>query len=107
MKPIAGSKLFSALKDEPSIILAANGRIDAGVFKGIFRAAKEQDAALIMELAKSEGGLDGGYSGFAPDAFSQACLKAAEEVGFDIWALHADHIAVKKGTSAEIDQVKN
>jgi len=45
--------MFDALKNEKSIILACNPRITIGVAKGVFRAAKHMDAALIMELARS------------------------------------------------------
>ncbi|MFC1800496.1 class II fructose-bisphosphate aldolase [Nanoarchaeota archaeon] len=106
MKPIAGSKLFNALRVHKCIIMAWNGRIDAGVIKGLFRAAKEMDAALMMELARTECNLQGGYTGFTPETYNQACQKASEETGHDIWAQHADHTFVKKGTPEEIAEVK-
>lgn len=101
--PMPGSLLFNSLKDKKTIILAANPRI-ALVIKGIFRAAKEVDAALILELARSECDLKGGYSGLTPAEFSRRSLEAAREVGFDIWALHADHIGIKKGTLEDIQK---
>lgn len=107
MKPISGKKIFNALKNEDAIILACNPRITIGVAKGVFRAAKDLDAALIMELAKTECNHEVGYTGLTPKTFSQNLNKASEEVGNDIWALHADHIGVKKETTEEIQWVKD
>lgn len=106
MKPIPGARMFKALQGQDCIVMACNARIDAGLIRGIFKAAKEDEAALILELARTECNLAGGYTGFTPDSFSRACQKAAEEAGVDIWALHADHIAVKKGTPEEIKEIK-
>ncbi len=103
--PKAGSLLFDSLKDKDTIILAANLRI-ALVNRGIFRAAKDMDAALIVELARSESDLEGGYTGQTPADFSRMANEAAKEVGFDIWALHADHIGIKKGTPEDIAGTK-
>jgi len=85
--------------------MAANIRI-ASVAQGIFRAAKDTDSAVFMELARSECDLKGGYTGFTPQAFSKRMSEDAKAVGFDIWALHADHITVKKGDAAEIEGTK-
>jgi fructose-bisphosphate aldolase class II len=103
--PIPGSIMFNALDGANTIIMAANTRV-ALVAPGIFRAAKELDAAVILELAKSESDLKGGYTGLTPKLFSEKMRAAAEEVGFDIWALHADHITIKKGTREEIEDTK-
>ena len=51
--PMPGNKMFEALHDEESIIMACNTRIVPGVVKGIFRAAKKLNTAVIFELAKS------------------------------------------------------
>lgn len=104
-EPKPGSLLFDSLKDKKGIILAANPRI-ALVTRGIFKAAKEVDAALILELARSECDLSGGYTGLNPADFSARSKQAAQEVGFDIWALHADHIGIKKGTKEDIEGTK-
>lgn len=105
-KPINGALMFKALKDKGCIIMACNTRIIPGITKGIFRAAKETDSALIIELAKSECDLKGGYTGLTPEEFSKRTCRIADEVGFDAWALHADHTAVKKGTEEELADVK-
>lgn len=107
MKPVSGKKLFSALKDQKSIILACNPRITIGVAKAVFRAAKDLDAALIMELARTECNHKVGYTGLTPSTFSQNLEKANSEVGHDIWALHADHIQIKEGTPEELSEVKD
>ncbi len=105
-EPISGSKLFNALKDEETIIMACNTRTTVGVVKGIFRAAKELDAVVMMELAKSESDLNGGYTGITPAKYAEETRKYSSEVGFDSWALHADHITMKKGTPEEIEETK-
>jgi len=106
-EPMPGSKVFNALKDKNSIILACNARITIGVAKGVFRAAKDADAALIMELARTECNHKVGYTGLTPKTFSENLRKANEEVGHDIWVLHADHIGVKKGNPEEIQDIKD
>lgn len=104
--PISGSVIFNAVKDKNCIIMACNTRIIPGITKGIFRAAKDLDSAIIIELAKSECNQEGGYTGLTPAELSMRTCAVACEVGVDIWALHADHIGVAKGTVEELDSVK-
>ena len=103
--PIPGSAIFSGISGKKAIIMAANVRI-ASVAQGIFKAAKETDSALFMELARSECDLKGGYTGLTPRDFSKKMKEAAKAVQFDTWALHADHITIKKGDSSEIEGTK-
>lgn len=103
--PVAGSAIFKGISGQKKIIMAANIRV-AHVAKGIFRAAKDTGSAVFMELARSESDLKGGYTGMTPQVFSEKMQKAARETGCDIWALHADHITVKKGDAAEIEGTK-
>jgi len=105
-KPIPGDIMFRSLKDRGTIIMAVNARSTMGVVKGIFRAAKDLDAALMMEIARSECNQDVGYTGMDPKAYAEQCQIAADDVGFDMWALHADHITVKKGTPEDIQKTK-
>jgi fructose-bisphosphate aldolase, class II len=105
MKPISGHTMFNALKKTEAIIMACNIRIIAGVAKGIFKAAKETDSAIIFEIAKSESDLNGGYTGNTPEMYAKL-ITEANEVNHDIWALHADHIGIKKGTEDEMIKVK-
>ena len=105
-KPIPGDIMFRSLKDRGTIIMAVNARSTKGVVKGIFRAAKDLDAALMMEIARSECNQDVGYTGMAPKDYAEQVQAAADEVGFDMWALHADHITVKTGTPEDIQKTK-
>ncbi len=100
--PIAGSTIFQGISGQKTIIMAANTRI-ATVARGIFKAAKETDSAVFMELARSECDLKGGYTGLTPKDFSAKMREAASAEQFDVWALHADHITIKTGETAEID----
>ena len=103
--PIPGSTILGGISGKKTIIMAANIRI-ATVAEGIFKAAKDADSAVFMELARSECDLKGGYTGFTPKTFSERMNKAAKAVEFDIWALHADHISVKTGSPEEIAGTK-
>ncbi len=105
-EPIPGSVLFEKLKDKGAIILATNVRVTPGVAEGIFRASKDLDSPVIMEIAKSECNLDVGYTGMKPCDYAEQIMEAAEKVGHDIWALHADHITLKKGTRDDIEDAK-
>jgi fructose-bisphosphate aldolase class II len=104
--PMPGNRMFEALHDVEAIIMACNTRIVPGVVRGILRAAKDLDSAVIFELAKSESDLAGGYTGLTPQDYSDAVHEAANDVGFSKWVLHADHITVKKGTDEELEDVK-
>lgn len=65
------------------------------------RAAEELDAVVAFELTKTEGGVDGGYTGQTPELFFDTLVEYAEQTGFSRpFVLHADHITVKN-TSAE------
>lgn len=103
--PIAGSTILAGISGHKAIVMAANVRI-ATVAQGIFQAAKDTDSVVFMELARSESDLKGGYTGMTPSNFAEKMRKAAQEVQFDIWALHADHITIKKGDAAEIASTK-
>ncbi|MGA9030645.1 MAG: class II fructose-bisphosphate aldolase [Methanoregula sp.] len=103
--PIPGSTILKGIAGRKAIVMAANVRI-ATVAEGIFKAAKDTDSAVFMELARSESDLSGGYTGMTPQVFSEKMHAAAAAVGCDIWALHADHISIKKGDAAEIEGTK-
>ena len=105
-KPIPGSAIFNALKDQKCIVMACNVRMVPGVMRGLFRAAKDSDSALMVEMARSECNLQKGYTGMTPEDYARASMEVAEEVGFDMWALHADHIGIKKGTPEDIEATK-
>jgi|SRR5208337_2445142 len=103
--PIPGSTILKGIAGHKAIVMAANVRITT-VAEGIFRAAKDTDSAVFMELARSESDLSGGYTGLKPQDFSERMRNAAEAVQFDVWALHADHISIKKGDAKEVEGTK-
>lgn len=103
--PIPGSAILGGVSGKKVIVMAANVRI-ATVARGIFKAAKDTDSAVFMELARSECDLKGGYTGMTPHDFSGKMRDAAQEIQFDTWALHADHITIKTGDATEIEQTK-
>jgi fructose-bisphosphate aldolase, class II len=103
--PLSGLRIFRGISGKKTIIMAANTRITT-VAKGIFKAAKETDSAVFMELARSECDLNGGYTGLTPKDFSEKMNAAAQAAQCDVWALHADHITIKTGSAHEIDGTK-
>lgn len=104
-KPLPGNLLFEALQPPREIVLAVNPRATIDVIKGILQAAKDSGEIVILELALSEMSLEGGYTGLTPYAFAKRVRRAAEEVGWYGYVLHADHITVKKGTRDELKRV--
>lgn len=103
--PISGSAILKGITGHKAIVMAANVRI-ATVAEGIFQAAKDTDSVVFMELARSECDLKGGYTGMTPADFAAKMQEAAQKVKFGTWALHADHITIKKGDAAEVDGTK-
>lgn len=104
--PVSGDTVFNALSDEKTIIMACNVRMTKGVAKGIMRAAKDNDSAVIFEIARSESDLSGGYTGMKPGDFYNEIVEVASEVGHDIYVLHADHISIKKGDGEDLENTK-
>ena len=87
--------IFRILSDEKVIVMACNARI-RHVIPGIMRASEELDSVLAFELAKSEGGTDGGYTGQTPEIFFQTVVEYAEETKFSKpFFIHGDHTTVK------------
>ena len=104
--PIPGNLVFEALTPPKEILLAVNPRVTIEVIEGVLKAAKDTENIVILELALSEMNLKGGYTGLTPKAFAERVRRAAENVGWFGYVLHADHIGVRKGTEEEIDNVK-
>ncbi len=95
--------VFDAIFDDKIIIMACNARIPL-VVPGIMRAAQELDAIVAYELAKTEGNVDGGYTGQSPKQYVETILGYAEEIGFTMpFFIHGDHTTVKKATDDEVD----
>jgi fructose-bisphosphate aldolase class II len=98
--------VFSALRDEQLIIMACNARIKH-VIPGIMQAAEELDAVVAFELTRTEGGLDGGYTGQTPELFSQAIIDYGERLKFSKpFFIHGDHIKVKDASSGEMEEAR-
>jgi fructose-bisphosphate aldolase class II len=104
--PIPGNVLFEALTPPREIVLAVNPRVTIEVIEGVLEAAKDTENVVILELALSEMNLKGGYTGLTPKAFAERVRKAAENVGWYGYVLHADHVVIRKGTDEEIENVK-
>jgi len=98
--------IFSVLRDEEVIIMACNARI-RHVIPGIMRAAEDLDAVVAFELAKSEGGVDGGYTGQTPQIFFDTIVEYAERLNFSKpFFIHADHLTVKDTSQGAFDSAK-
>lgn len=98
-----GRDMFAGLKNEQSIIMACNARIKH-VIPGIMKAAEELDAAVAFELTKTEGGIDGGYTGQTPEIFFNTIIDYAERFHFTKpFIIHGDHVTVQDTSSEEIE----
>ncbi len=104
---LSGKDILDAIYDEKVIVMAANTRIKH-VIPGIMRAAKELDAVVAFELAKSECDLNGGYTGFTPYTYAETVVEYAEKVGFldHPFFIHADHTTVKNTSEKEIETAR-
>lgn len=99
--PMNGRDVFKALSPHKVIVMACNIRIPS-VLPGIMRAAKELGAVVAFELAKTEGNVDGGYTGMPPDLFVATILDYAKKTNFDVpFVIHGDHITVKNASDKE------
>jgi fructose-bisphosphate aldolase class II len=104
--PVNGAHVFSFLATQPMIIMGCNPRI-THVVPGIMRAAQELDALVAFELTRTEGGIDGGYTGQPPETFVASLLEAAEQTQFNRpFLIHADHITIRSTDMAERDAAR-
>ena len=104
--PLNGRDVFKALSPHKVIVMACNIRIPS-VIPGIMRAADELGAVVAFELAKTEGNVDGGYTGMNPETFVHTILSHAERVNFSVpFVIHGDHITVKNTSAKEIDEAR-
>jgi fructose/tagatose bisphosphate aldolase len=77
-----------------AIAMAANGR-NSFVIRGALRAAQKANAALIIEIAKSEGGANA-YCAVNYWNIARIVDAACNELGISIpVAIHADHYGIK------------
>lgn len=88
---VSGRDIVAAGDQVDSIVLAANARHPL-VIKAVLRAAKKKNAAVLLELAKSEAT----YCGATYDNIPEYALKYSAEDGHGaIFGLHVDHYAIK------------
>ncbi|MBD3227948.1 MAG: class II fructose-bisphosphate aldolase, partial [Candidatus Lokiarchaeota archaeon] len=103
---LPGGKVYSALMDAESILLAANPRFNLGILEGIFQASKDLDTIVIFELARSECDLKGGYTGLTPETFANNVRSTAKKIDYPYFVIHGDHIKVQKNTEEVIKSTK-
>lgn len=100
---IGSHVIIDAFREEKVMIMACNCRIKH-VIPGIMRAAEDLDAIIAFELAKTEGNIDGGYTGQTPQIFFDTIIRYANKLNFSKpFFIHADHITVKNTSDKEID----
>lgn len=88
---VSGRDVFGAAKRTGAIMLAANARNPLTI-KGVLRAAKKLNAAVVLELAKSEST----YCASTYENMVEYAVRYSAELGHGvIFALHMDHYAVK------------
>jgi fructose-bisphosphate aldolase class II len=88
------------LKKGKAIAIAANGR-NTFVIQGALRAAQRANAAIIIEIAKSEGGTDA-YCAINYWNMARIVDALLNEMGITVpVALHADHYGIKSEKDIE------
>jgi fructose-bisphosphate aldolase class II len=98
--------IFDAIRDQKMIMMACNIRIKH-VVPGIMKAAQELEAIVGFELAKTEGNIDGGYTGQNPKVFFEMLIDYAEKSGYTMpFFIHGDHITVKNTSEKEIESAR-
>lgn len=103
---LSSRDILRILRSHAGVLMACNIRIKH-VIPGIMRAAKDLDAVVAFEIAKSESGFDGGYTGLYPDLFVETIVDYAEKTNFNIpFFIHGDHITVKNSSSEEIETAR-
>ncbi|BBO87827.1 class II fructose-bisphosphate aldolase [Desulfosarcina ovata] len=85
---------LAMIKKKNALCIAANGR-NSFVIRGALKAAQRANAALIIEIARSEGGADA-YCAVNYWNIARIVDAACNEMGITIpVALHADHYGIK------------
>lgn len=94
---------LAMLKKKNAISMAANGR-NSFVIRGALQAAQRANAALIIEIARSEGGADA-YCAVNYWNIARIVDAFCNELGITVpVALHADHYGIK--SQADIPEAK-
>jgi fructose-bisphosphate aldolase class II len=85
---------LAMIKKKNAICMAANGR-NVFVIRGALKAAQRANSALIIEIARSEGGADA-YCAVNYWNMARIVDATCNELGITIpVALHADHYGIK------------
>lgn len=93
------------LKKGRAMTIAANGRNHI-VIRGALKAAQRANAAIIVEIAKSEGGASA-YCGVNYWNIARQVDSICNELGITIpVAIHADHYGIKKESDIEKAKVE-
>jgi len=88
-----------------AIAMAANGRNNF-VIRGVLRAAQKANAALIIEIAKSEGGANA-YCAVNYWNIARQIDAVCNELGITIpVAIHADHYGIKNDADVEAAKIE-
>ena len=89
------------LKKRNAMTIAANARNHI-VIRGVLRAAQRANACIIIEIAKSEGGVDG-YCAVSYWNLARQVDAVMNELGITVpVAVHADHYKIKSAQDLEI-----
>lgn len=103
---VSGKVIDRAMRAKgKAMTIAANAR-NFFIIRGTLKAAQRANAAIIIEIAKSEGG-QGAYC--AVNYWNMASLvdQAANELGITVpIAIHADHYGIKKTSDIESAKVE-
>lgn len=100
---VNGKALYDTAKKERFIVGAFNVRCPLSA-TGIALAAKEADAVLVYEIAKSEIT----YTGMAPEVFAKEIVGAVQRVGCETpYGIHADHTTVKDATPKSVEDARD
>lgn len=100
---IGSHPVIEAFRDEKVMVMACNTRIKHSI-PGIMKAAEELDAIVGFELAKTEAGLDGGYTGMTPKMFFDTIIDYADRLKFSKpFFIHSDHITVKDTSLKQLE----
>lgn len=103
---VSGKVIDRAMgKKTKSMTIAANGR-SLFVIRGALQAAQRANAAIILEIAKSEGGASA-YCAVSLWNLARQVDAVANELGITIpVAIHADHYGIKKPADVEAARIE-
>lgn len=103
---VSGKVIDRALRAKgKAMTIAANGRNNF-IIRGVLLAAQRANAAIIIEIARSEGGANA----YCPTNYWNMAMQvdqAMNELGITVpVAIHADHYGIKKETDLDFAKVE-